>query len=100
MLCGLICPVYGISKNIPCYYIEIIIYYLTYTCATLLLHIPRHPTVGAATSVYCALCPEVASQSGAHFADCAVDTVFLHPKALDAELAEALWKASEKIVAK
>jgi hypothetical protein len=53
---------------------------------------------GTATSLYCALCPDVVAQSGAHFADCAVETVRVHPRVDDAKLAEDLWRASEEIV--
>jgi hypothetical protein len=56
--------------------------------------------VGSATTLYCALCPDIVNKSGAHFADCAEETFYLHPTATDPKLAEALWKASEEIVNK
>lgn len=54
--------------------------------------------VGSATSVYCALSPDVVAQSGAHFADCRVETTIIHPMAHDTQLAADLWAASEDIV--
>ncbi len=53
---------------------------------------------GSATSVFCALSPDVVAQSGAHYADCRVETKIIHPTASDAQLAADLWKASEEIV--
>jgi len=50
---------------------------------------------GAATSIYAASAPELASQSGAYLADCAVTQA--SPAANDAELAERLWAVSERL---
>lgn len=55
---------------------------------------------GAATSVYCALAPDVLLHPGSHFADCHEETEALHPTASDAQLAQDLWTASEAIVNK
>lgn len=55
---------------------------------------------GSATSVYCALAPEVVHNAGAHYADCQVETTLLHPTATNAQLAQDLWIASEAIVNK
>lgn len=48
--------------------------------------------------MYCALAPEILTNGGAHFADCHVEAVQLHPTATDAQLAQDLWAASEAIV--
>lgn len=50
---------------------------------------------GAATSIYAASAPELASESGAYLADCAITPA--SEAARDAELAERLWKASERL---
>ena len=52
---------------------------------------------GAATSVFAATAPELAGQSGAYLADCAVTSASAAGR--DAELAERLWSVSERIVA-
>lgn len=51
---------------------------------------------GSATSVYCALSPDVVP--GAYYSDCAQESN-THPKAFDSKLAQDLWQASEKIIA-
>jgi NAD(P)-dependent dehydrogenase (short-subunit alcohol dehydrogenase family) len=58
----------------------------------------KSPAQGAATSVFAATAPELAGQSGAHLADCAVKPA--SPKGQDAELAERLWAVSAALVAK
>lgn len=55
---------------------------------------------GAATSLYCALGPEVLMHSGEHFSDCKVETEAVHPMAHNIMLAEKLWAVSENIVNK
>lgn len=57
----------------------------------------KSPAQGAATSVFAATAPELAGQSGAHLADCAV--VSSSAEAQDAALAERLWTVSAQIVA-
>ena len=52
---------------------------------------------GAATEVYVAVHPAVATTSGAYFADCNVARP--RPDADDPALAAKLWEVSEKIVA-
>jgi NAD(P)-dependent dehydrogenase (short-subunit alcohol dehydrogenase family) len=51
---------------------------------------------GAATSIFAATAPELAGQSGAYLADCAVANASAAGR--DAELAERLWRVSEQIV--
>lgn len=57
----------------------------------------RSAAQGAATSVFAATAPELAGQSGAYLADCAVASASAAGR--DAELAERLWGVSEQIVA-
>lgn len=57
----------------------------------------KNPAQGAATSVFAATAPELAGQSGAYLADCAVKSSSLEGQ--DAELAERLWAVSEQVVA-
>jgi NAD(P)-dependent dehydrogenase (short-subunit alcohol dehydrogenase family) len=57
----------------------------------------KTPAQGAATSVFAATAPELAGQSGAYLANCAVATSSLEGQ--DAVLAERLWVASEQFVA-
>ena len=57
----------------------------------------KTPAQGAATSVFAAAAPELAGQSGAYLANCAVATT--SPEARDTALAERLWAVSEEIVA-
>eukprot|EP01038_Epipyxis_sp_PR26KG_P010105 gene10105-13581_t len=45
---------------------------------------------GAATSLFCALSPSI--EPGAHYADCNIDTLYVHPKGYDKELAKNLWE--------
>ena len=52
---------------------------------------------GAATTLYCALSPEVAQQSGLYYEECAIREPA--PLAKDAALATRLWQESEKWVA-
>ena len=49
---------------------------------------------GAATTVLCALSPDV--QPGGYYMDCAPSTL-LHAKATDVKLAQDLWEISEKL---
>jgi NAD(P)-dependent dehydrogenase (short-subunit alcohol dehydrogenase family) len=51
---------------------------------------------GAATSIYAASAPELASQSGAYLVDCAVAPS--SESARDAELAERLWQSTERLM--
>jgi len=57
---------------------------------------------GAATSVYCALAPEVLQHGGEYFFNCKLETknVHMHKLHNDVKLAEDLWKISEEIVNK
>lgn len=57
----------------------------------------KTPAQGAATSIFAATAPELASQSGQYLANCAVATSSL--EAQDASLAERLWAASAQLVA-
>jgi NAD(P)-dependent dehydrogenase (short-subunit alcohol dehydrogenase family) len=57
----------------------------------------KSPAQGAATSVFAATAPELAGQSGAYLADCAVSST--SPKGADAVIAERLWEASARLVA-
>jgi hypothetical protein len=57
----------------------------------------KTPAQGAATSVFAATAPELAGQSGAYLANCAVASS--SPEGQDDELAARLWAASEQIVA-
>jgi NAD(P)-dependent dehydrogenase (short-subunit alcohol dehydrogenase family) len=57
----------------------------------------KTPAQGAATSVFAATAPELAGQSGAHLADCAVTSS--SPEGQDAEVAERLWTVSAAFVA-
>ena len=57
----------------------------------------KNAAQGAATSVFAATAPELAGQSGAYLANCAV--VSSSREGQDAELAERLWAVSEQIVA-
>jgi WW domain-containing oxidoreductase len=52
---------------------------------------------GAATTVYAATAPELASRSGIYLADCKEETPL--KVSLDADLAEKVWELSEKAVA-
>jgi len=56
----------------------------------------KTPAQGAATSIFAATAPELAGQSGAYLANCAVATSSLEGR--DAELAERLWAATEQLV--
>jgi len=51
---------------------------------------------GAATTVYCALSPDIAA--GSYYEDCHLSS-HIHPKALDEPSAKRLWDISEKMVA-
>jgi len=51
---------------------------------------------GSATSVYCALAPEVSKNFGGYFEDCNPGKV--HQWGRDVELAERLWKLSESLI--
>jgi len=55
---------------------------------------------GAATTLYCALAPEVVQHGGAHYSDCQLDAVVVHRTAGDPKMAERLWAVSEQIVNK
>jgi len=52
---------------------------------------------GAATSVYCAVSPDVEDQSGSYFQDCKMASTS-HAQIND-DMAEKLWKWTEKIIA-
>jgi NAD(P)-dependent dehydrogenase (short-subunit alcohol dehydrogenase family) len=62
---------------------------------------------GAATSVYAATAPELASKGGAYLADCTISPIsadhgnfaVVRPYALDPAAADRLWAVSEKMVA-
>lgn len=51
---------------------------------------------GAATSIYAAVTPELAQQSGAYLSNCAVTAPL--PEALDDALVERTWSLSQKVV--
>lgn len=55
------------------------------------------PRVGAATTVWAAVAPELDDHGGAYLADCALATPA--PHAADPEVAAALWTLSERLVA-
>ena len=48
--------------------------------------------------MYCALSPEVLEHGGEHYADCKIETDYVHAMASDEKLQQDLWKASEDIV--
>ena len=59
-------------------------------------HFLKTPEGGAATLVYCAVEPSLASQSGQYYADCAQKAA--SPLATDDKAAKKLWKVSKAIV--
>ncbi|HBP4632917.1 TPA: SDR family oxidoreductase [Pseudomonas aeruginosa] len=65
--------------------------------AWLLKRFMRSEEEGAATTLYCATAPELATQSGLYYADCRVEEPSTH--AQDPILAERLWRQSEAWVA-
>lgn len=65
-------------------------------CALISQDEPKTIPQGSATSVLVALDPDVVP--GKHYANCRIDDVLVHPKALDGDLASRLWEVSEKAV--
>ena len=56
----------------------------------------KTPRLGAQTSIYLAVAPELEGVSGKYFSDCRVARV--SPNAADPRLARELWTISEKLV--
>ena len=51
---------------------------------------------GAATTLLCALDPEISP--GTYYADCCIKSGSLHPKMKDEKLMKQLWTVSEELV--
>ena len=56
----------------------------------------KTPELGAQTSIFLSVSPEVADISGEYFSDC--QTTLLSPNASNAELARKLWDLSARLV--
>jgi len=56
----------------------------------------KSPEDGAQTTLYCAVEPSIAKDTGKYYSDCAEKQAA--PQALDDDVAEKLWEASEKLV--
>ncbi len=54
---------------------------------------------GSATTLVCALAPIADLKNGGHYADCNVDTFYVHPAADNDDLAKKLWKVSHDLIA-
>jgi NAD(P)-dependent dehydrogenase (short-subunit alcohol dehydrogenase family) len=54
---------------------------------------------GSATTLVCALAPIADLKNGGYYADCNVETYYVHPAADNDDLAKKLWKVSHDIIA-